>query len=207
MPPRQNRVLPTGEIVAIPARGTLTGNRGILHDAEGRLGAARWRHKHWIACLLELPGRPPRPLMAPGAWTELFFLDEAVALAAGHRPCAYCRRAAFNAYRAAWSAAGQPGARAPEIDAALHAARVTRSRRQITHPAEIATLPDGCFIAGDQAPLLVLGARLLPFAPEGYGPPRPRPGSGRVTVLTPAPSVAALAAGYRPDLHPSAARR
>lgn len=99
---RQNRVLPTGEVVAIPDRGLFMGNRGILHDTEGRLGGARWKHPHWITCRLTINGRK-RTLMAPGRYTELFFLDEAVACAAGHRPCAECRRAEWLTFRAIWA--------------------------------------------------------------------------------------------------------
>jgi hypothetical protein len=143
--------------------------------------------------------------MAPNRYTELFFLDEAVALAAGHRPCAECRRAAYEAFRAAWTEAGLPGRLAGEIDRELHAARVTRGRAQVTHAADMGTLPDGSFVLLDGVPVLVLGPTLRPFAPGGYRPPRPRPASGPLTVLTPAPLVAVLRAGYRPVLHPSAA--
>ncbi|MDG4649290.1 hypothetical protein P6F26_12615 [Roseibacterium sp. SDUM158017] len=201
----QNRVLPTGEIVADPARGTLMGNRGILHDADRRLGTPRWRHKAWICCVLSFKERKRRP-MSPGRYTELFFLDEAVALAAGHRPCAECRRAGFEAFRTAWRGATGQAARAADIDAALHPARVTRRRAQVRHEAEAAALPDGAFVLMPDGPCLVAGDCLLPHAPNGYGPARARP-TGRVTVLTPAPVVAALAAGYRPELHPSAAAR
>lgn len=205
--PRQNRVTPEGEIIATTARGLFLGNRGCLHDGAGRLGAARWRHPHWITCALAFKNRR-RALMQPNHWTELFFLDEAVALAAGHRPCAECRRAAFEAFRAALaSGLGTAPLPAPRIDRLLHAARVTRSRRQITHAAEIAGLPDGTFLRlpGRPAPLLALGDRLLPYAPEGYGTPLPRPAGGVAEVLTPAPTVTALRAGYAPVLHPSAA--
>lgn len=200
--PRQNRVTPEGEIIATPARGLFLGNRGCLHDAAGRLGTARWRHPHWIVCALAFKDRH-RALMAPGRWTELFFLDEAVALAAGHRPCAECRRAAFRAFQAAFAPAALP---APEIDRRLHAARVTRARRQITHAAEIATLPDGTFLRlpGETAAQLLHAGQLWPYSPAGYGPPRPRPTAGLVAVLTPAPTLAALRNGYRPALHPSA---
>jgi len=203
----QNRVLPTGEIVSDPARGLLTGNRGILHGPDRRLGAARWRHPHWIVCALDHPHGVVRRPMSPGTWTELFFLDEAVAMAAGHRPCAYCRRHAWEAFRAAWARAGLPGRRAAEIDRALHAARVTRNRGQVRHVANIPSLPDGVFLLGDTGPQLVLGDALLPFAPAGYGSPIPRPGEGPATVLTPAPTVAVLRAGYRPVIHPSAVSR
>ena len=207
--PLQNRITPFAEIVAHPARGTLMGNRGILHDAGQRLGQARWRHPHWIVCRLEFKGRRRR-VMAPRAYTELFFLDEAVALAAGHRPCAECRRAAFDAFRSAWGEAlGELAPlRAPEIDRALHRTRVEPgSRRQMTFAAELDALPDGVFVtlAGEPTiACLVLGGRLFPYAPEGYGPPRARPSDRAVRVLTPSLTVGVLAAGYRPELHPSA---
>ena len=201
--PLQNRVLPGGEIVADPARGLFTGNRGILSfDATGGLGASRWTHKHWIICTLTHPrGRYHGPQPERG-WTPLFFLDEAVALAAGHRPCAYCRPKAYAAWKGAWAAAhGAAGHKA--MDASLHAARVTRDRRQITHRADADTLPDGAFVAWQGRPHLVREAGLLPFALSGYGRAIPRPAETLI-VLTPRPTMAALAAGYRPALHPSA---
>jgi hypothetical protein len=195
--PRQNRVLPTGEIVAHPARGLMMGNRGgCLHDAEGQLGRARWRSRAWICCLLSFKDRR-RPIMAPGRYTELFFLDEAVALAAGHRPCAECRRAAFAAYRDA----AVPGARAPEIDARLHAGRL--GPRDSARPAD---LQDGTFVLAGTTPHLVHGGALHPYTPEGYGPAVPLPDLA-LPVLTPALSRRALGAGYRPVLAPLAAAR
>src|SRR4051794_26424644 len=98
--PRQNRVTPSGDIITTPERGTLMGNRGVLHDADARI-VRRWQGKRWIACVLEFKGRW-RPVMAPGRYTELFFLDEATALAAGHRPCAECRRRRFDEFRDTW---------------------------------------------------------------------------------------------------------
>lgn len=201
--PRQNRVLPTGEIVADPAyRGDFMGNRGILHDADQRLGTARWRHKAWICCSLSFKGRQ-REVMQPGRYTELFFLDEAVALAAGHRPCAECRRSDYNRFRSAWAAAHGPEPRAGLIDATLHAARTTRDRAQRRHVAQARDLPCGAMLLWDGAAHLVHGPSILPFSPAGYGARRPRP-EAPVTVLTPAPSVAVLAAGYAPTLHASA---
>jgi hypothetical protein len=204
--PRQNRVSPFGAIEAVAARGLLTGNRGILHDAQGRLGRARWRHPHWIACRLDFRGMR-RAVMSPGTWTELFFLDEAVALAAGHRPCAYCRRDAFLRFAAAWREAHGPGARsrAPDIDRALHAARLDRrSRRQATFMADVTGLPDGSFLATpDGEAWLVRRPVALRWTHHGYDAARPLP-AGQVAVLTPAPTVAVLRAGYRPMLHPSA---
>ncbi len=198
--PRQNRVLPTGEIVALRDRGLFTGNRGCLHDDEGRLGRARWRHPHWITCALEWKGIR-RELMAPGRWTELFFLDEAVALAAGHRPCAYCRREAYNGWVAAWQAAGLPGRWAKEMDAELHVARVGEGGAQRHFIDD--NPPLGAFVLMDRPHLVVPGG-LRAFAPSGYGPLIPRP-AGSLTVMTPAPTVAVLRAGYAPILHPSAA--
>jgi len=193
----QNRVTPGGEIIADPARGTLMGNRGILHDAQQRLGVARWRHPHWIFCRLAFKGRW-RPVMAPHRYTELFFLDEATALAAGHRPCCDCRREDFQRFQAAWRRAFGHDAAAGAIDRALHQARVEpRSRHQIRFEAPLDDLPDGAFVLLPDAPspLLVQGDRLHPWHPGGYGPPRER-WSGRVAVLTPAPTVAVLRAGY-----------
>ena len=199
----QNRVLPTGEIVAIPERGQFTGNRGILRFDGDRLAVPRWQHRRWIICDLEHPrGRyhGPRPQRA---WTALFFLDEAVALAAGHRPCAYCRPGAYGAYRAAWTRAFGSLASADAIDRALHAARVTRDRRQVTHVAQAGALPAGCLVAVEGASWLLTAVGMRPFTPAGYGPPRGRIG-GAVDVLTPAPTVAVLAAGFAPVLHRSA---
>jgi hypothetical protein len=199
----QNRVTPTGYIIADPARGTLMGNRGVLHDADRRMSAARWRHQHWIFCRLAFKGRR-RQIMAPRRYTELFFLDEVTALAAGHRPCCECRREDFLGFQAAWrQALGVDAARAPAIDRVLHRARVEpRSRTQVRFEAHLGDLPDGAFVLlpDDATPLLVWGDRLHPWHPDGYGPPRPRR-SGRVKVLTPAPTVAVLRAGYAPSSH------
>ena len=206
--PLQNRVTPFGEIVAHPARGLFLGNRGVLHDDRQQLGAARWRMPHWVTCVLAFKGRR-RTVMTPRRYTELFFLDEAVALAAGHRPCAECRRADYNRYRAFWAAAHQVEGRvyAKDMDSVLHPARVERgTRAQIRYRCALDGLPDGAFVALDDTPgtaFLVLGERLLPFAFGQYGQARRRP-TGMVTVLTPAPSVAVLAAGYRAQIHASA---
>ena len=199
----QNRVMPWGEIVAAPARGTLTGNRGVLHDGKRQLGRTRWRHKAWISCTLHWRD-VRRVMMTPGTWTELFFLDEAVALAAGHRPCGYCRRAAYRRFQAAWAAAGLGEARAPAMDAALHPARIHRDADGATHRADADALPDGTFIAHAGGAARLAGATILPFRPGGYGTPLPRP-TGLVPVLTPAPIVAVLAAGYTPDADRDAA--
>jgi hypothetical protein len=168
------------------------------------MGRARWRHRGWVCCVLAFRGRR-RALMQPRAWTELFFLDEAVALAAGHRPCAECHRADYRRFAAAWADAGLPGRRAPEIDAVLHAARVAGPARLAVHRADAARLPDGAFLRMDGRAMLVRGDSLLPWSPAGYGAGLPRP-VGPAEVLTPAPTVAVLAAGYLPAIHPSADR-
>ena len=202
--PLQNRALPTGDFVADPARGLFTGNRGILgFDTDGRLGPRRWTHPHWIICTLTHPrGRYHGPQPARG-WTPLFFLDEAVALAAGHRPCAYCRPAAYAAWKAAWAKAHGPAGH-DAMDRALHAARVTRDRRQLRHEAPAPGLPEGSFVSWEGQAHLVTATGMRPFSPRGYGPPLPQPGAP-VTVLTPTPTVAVLRAGYAPALHDSAA--
>lgn len=201
---RQNRVTPTGDLVSVSARGLFMGNRGILHDAEGRLGRSRWKHPHWVCCLLSFKGRK-RPVMAPGAYTELFFLDEATALAAGHRPCAECRRPAFEAWRDGWEAAFGTRPRAPEIDRALHADRVRRDRSQVRFSAPATSLPTGTFILYDGRPMAVSGDHaVLPYSPDGYGAAERLP-TGEVEVLTPRASVAVLRAGYHAEMHPTAA--
>ncbi|MEC5322878.1 hypothetical protein [Aurantimonas sp. A3-2-R12] len=203
--PLQNRVTPLGEIIADPARGTLMGNRGILHDHDRKLGQSRWKHKAWIACALAFRGRRRTP-MTQGRYTELFFLDEATALAAGHRPCAECRRASFDVYRAAWATAhhldAPPSAKA--MDDALHAHRVKpRLREQVHHTRAAADVPDGAFVLVDRAPWLVWKRRLLRWSPSGYDRVGSLPG-GRLAVVTPQPGVEALAAGYRVTVHDSA---
>jgi hypothetical protein len=208
--PRQNRVTPSGELIATPERGTFMGNRGVLHDDAGRIKRA-WQVKRWIVCVLEFRGRR-RSVMAPGHYTELFFLDEATALAAGHRPCAECRRQRFNAFCAAWAVAhGSAGeSRRPtaaEIDGRLHAERVGPERSKRSYVASPDELPDGVFLRvpgwGDGAYLL-WGESLLAWSPGGYRERRPRPAGEAVTVLTPPSTVAALRAGYAPEVHATA---
>ena len=202
--PLQNRVTPLGELIATPERGLVYANRGCLHDAEGRI---RRHHngKRWIACRLEFRGWQRPALLMPGRFTELFFLDEATALAAGHRPCALCRRADYEHLRASWP---EPSAGADAIDDQLHAERLdphTGGRR--LHRAAFGELPDGSFVMRDDKPWLVLGDRLLAWSPGGYRERSPRPARGTATVITP-PSLVALLRTERtalvPLLHPSA---
>jgi hypothetical protein len=205
--PLQNRVTPTGEILADAGRGLLMGNRGCLHGPDRRLGVARWRSKLWICCVLEWRGvrRDPMP---PGRWTALFLLDEATALAAGHRPCGSCRRADYLAFADAWrrahGLAERP--RAVEIDARLHAERVDRrTRRQLTRPATAGELPDGVMVGHGGGVGLVAGGSVLPWSFGGYLAPLALPAGATVELLTPPATVATIAAGYRPLVHPSAA--
>lgn len=209
----RNRVTPDGRIIVDPARGLMMGNRGVLHDAAGRLGKARWRHKNWVACRLAFNGRHRR-VMTPDRYTELFFLDEAVALAAGHRPCAECRNADYRRFKALWLETREMETHASgplfaaDLDRVLHAERAWPRRfTQRRHAAELADIPDGAFIVFEDDPdtaLLVLEEGLLPYAPNGYGPARPKPRRARVQALTPPATMAVLEAGYRPALHPSA---
>lgn len=211
--PRHNRVTPYGNIIATPARGTLMGNRGILHDAEGRLPRPyAYRGKRWIYCALSFKGRQ-RQVMSPGRYTELFFLDEATALAAGHRPCAECLRPRFLEFRAAWAEAnpelaGESSPAVAVIDAALHQERLVspyRPRKQ-TYLEQLTALPAGVFIAlePEGIPHLVLERHLLPWQPAGYDPPIPRPVEQTVQVLTPPSIVRAIALGFEPQVYPSA---
>lgn len=207
--PRQNRVTPLGEIIATPARGTLMGNRGCLHNEAGHL-RRQYQGTRWIHCVLEFKGRK-RALMQPGRYTELFFLDEATALAAGHRPCAECQRERFLEFRQRWAEANPAlaGSDAPPVgtlDGALHRERLPAWPARALPTEALAALPDGTFILlpDNPAPHLVLGDALLPWQPAGYDPPLPCPASALVQVITPPSIVRTLAAGYVPALHPSA---
>jgi hypothetical protein len=204
--PRQNRVTPFGEIVAVTDRGTVMGNRGRLHDEQGRIRRP-WQVARWLLCRLEFNGRH-RAVMAPGRYTELFLLDEATGLAAGHRPCFECRRRSFHAFADAWSIdhpavseAGRPTAGA--IDGRLHAERVGPDRSKRTF------LPDGAFVTldgRDRNAHLILNDELLAWSPGGYRVRRPRPGGESVSVLTPESTVKVIREGYVPEVHPSAFR-
>ncbi len=199
----RNRVTPRGEIIADPARGLFMGNRGVLHDDQRRLGTARWKHKNWVTCVLRFKDRH-RAVMTPKRYTELFFLDEAVALAAGHRPCGECRHRDYTRFLDFWQAVTgvRPGAK--DFDKVLHAARAEPGARRLRrHTAMLEYLPDGAFVDISGAAHLVLGGSLRPYTPSGYGRPVRRL-TGPVTLLTPPPTVAVLSAGFRPVLHPSA---
>jgi len=190
--PLRNRVTPLGELVADPARGLVYGNRGCLHDAERRIRRP-FQVKRWIACRLEFRGRYRADPMPPGRYTGLFFLDEATAFAAGHRPCAECRREDYNRYL---ETVGER--RADDLDERLHAERTG------PHP-QSSDLPDGAFVLREDEPWLVLGDELLRWTPGGYTERVPRP-TAAMTAVTPATTLEVLRAGWNgvvPFLHPS----
>lgn len=207
--PLQNRVTPWGEIVAVPERGLFMGNRGCLHDGDRRILKA-WARRPWITCVLLFKDRHRTP-MTPGQYTELFFLDEATALAAGHRPCATCRREDYRRFKDGWIRANpelalDTGGEITGVDRVLHSERVDPAGRKRTWRARLGDLPEGSLVAfeGEREPLLVTGGVLQPWTPGGYGPPRSAPAGTQVRVLTPASVVKVMAQGYRPRLHPSA---
>ena len=202
--PLQNRVTPFGDIVAIGQRGMLTGNRGIIHDVASKtLLNRRWSNKAWITCALDDRGRW-RDVMAQRSWTELFFLDEAVAFAAGHRPCFACRRIAAEAFRSAWGRAQQMASppSAPAMDAVLHGERLDRRRKRI-HPLTmpIADLPDGAVVARDQSAFTIVAGQAYRWTESGYDLAQHL--SKADGLLTPPSTLSAMRAGYRPVLHPA----
>lgn len=205
--PRQNRVTPLSDLIAAPERGLVYGNRGCLHDEHGAI-RRRYATKRWIACQLQFRGRRRKRLMAPGRYTELFFLDEATALAAGHRPCAECRRADYNQLVEMWAALHSDQTGADAIDAQLHAERLlTPGGERRLHEIPYPQLPDGAFVLHEGRPSIVLGASLLEWSPGGYLEQRRRPKRGNAAVLTPPSLVELLRGGWTPLVplvHPSA---
>jgi hypothetical protein len=204
--PLQNRVTPYGEIVALPERGLLMGNRGILHDAARRL-VRSWQVRRWIACRTAFHGRH-RQVMQPHSYTELFFLDESTAFSAGHRPCAECRHADYQRFKGAWvGGVGTPG-RAEDMDAVLHADRLEgrgAHQRKRCYWEHLAALPEGTFISLDGSAWLLWRGQLLEWSAAGYRARRAfPPRADRVEVLTPRSLVAVLCAGYQLQVHPSA---
>ena len=206
--PRQNRVIPSGELIATECRGTLMGNRGCLHDDRQRIRRA-FACRRWIACVLEFRGRH-RTVMAPGRYTELFFLDEATALAAGHRPCAECQHARYRLFRDRWAAAnpdvaGSAPPSADAMDRVLHAERVGPGGAKRTYAGRPSELPTGTMVADESnRPFLVLGQTLVPWTPGGYTRALLPPADTEFRVLTPGSIVRALSAGYPVNIHPSA---
>jgi hypothetical protein len=208
--PRQNRVTPFGEMVAIPQRGTLMGNRGQLHDREGRVKRA-WQVKRWLICVLQFRGRK-RTVMSPGQYTELFFLDEATALAAGHRPCFECQRQRYLAFRDAWIRGNEAGAhldkfRVADMDEPLHRERLAPDRSKRTYGANLDRLRNGVFVVRPEEPekaYLVWDDCLLEWSPGGYRKRLTRPKGKQTMVLTPRSTVQTIAAGFVPGVHPTA---
>jgi hypothetical protein len=202
--PLQNRVTPMGDIVAAPERGSFTGNRGIIHDPQTRtLLRRRWSSPAWLICTLHWRD-VRRSVMATRSWTELFFLDEATALAAGHRPCFLCRRATAQAFQRSFPGQGRAASpKAHEIDAALHAERLAgRGKRLHALTASAADLPDGAMILQHGVPHLMLGRLARPWSLRGYGTPITPMDCAQ--LITPPSTVAVLRAGYQPQIHATA---
>jgi len=202
--PLQNRVTPTSELIAHPARGLLYGNRGCLHDEAGRI-RRRYHGRLWIACRLQFRGWRRSPLLQPGRFTELFFLDEATAFAAGHRPCALCRREDYVRFGEILRELHPSQRKAVEIDAQLHGERLD-GRAHRLHEAQLDDLPDGAFVLDGGRPHLVLGSELLRWTPAGYDERVHRPCCAAV-LITPPSLVHVLRAGWQgavPLLHPTA---
>jgi hypothetical protein len=202
--PLQNRVTPSGDIVADPHRGLFTGNRGIIHDPRTKtLLTKRWASPAWLTCVCEFRGRR-RQVMGGRSWTELFFLDEATALAAGHRPCFYCRRDDANRFRAAWEAGnGVTEILARDIDAVLHRERLDRGKKRLHPlPMPVEKLPDGAMVQAGSAYFLIVRGRALRWSMAGYH--EAGDAIADAMLLTPPSALRAIVAGYSPLLHPSA---
>ena len=200
--PLQNRVMPTGDIIATPHRGMFTGNRGIIHDPATKTLTRRWASQAWLTCLCEFKGRR-REVMGGRSWTELFFLDEATALAAGHRPCFFCRRDDAVRFRSAWEAGiGVRRVLAHDIDAVLHRERLSGAKKRLhawTMPLE--ELPDGAMLQEGTESFLIVRGQALAWSPAGYRKAQYAPQDAM--LLTPPSTLRALSAGYRPVLHKS----
>ena len=205
--PLQNRVDPHGRLHAVTARGVWMGNRGILHDNDGQI-VAPWRLKRWITCALSFRGRQ-RAVFAPHRYSELFFLDEATSFAAGHRPCAECRRERYSEFRAAWIEANSDAADrkvgADDIDRVLHAERAIRGGGKKTWQARARKLPPGTFVEFEGQPHLIWSGKLFPWTFAGYEDPVSASVlAEKVTVLTPQSIVRVFESGFTPQVHGSA---
>jgi len=204
--PLQNRVTPDSQIIAVRSRGTLMGNRGgTMHRDDKTLGPKRWVTKQWIACRLSYKGRW-REVMGPDSYTELFFLDEATAFSAGHRPCYECRRREAVEFSEIWGEVYANGerAKAGDIDTVLHNQRLTPEGRKATFKARLGDLPTGTIIKRPEGAFLVLANRLLLWSPDGYMSALPANPDEEVEVLTPQSIIDVFRAGYDTDVHESA---
>lgn len=204
--PHQNRVDPFGNLHATPERGALLGNRGCLHDDAGQIRKA-FARKAWVTCRLEWKGIQ-RTVFSPGRYTELFFLDEATALAAGHRPCNDCRSENYSAFKEAWQATQAAGAfvKAEAMDVQIHAERITASKEKRTFAAQLGDLPDGVMVILPQSlekPRLLWDGKIWEWSFQGYSAPREADPGLNVDVLTPASICAVLSKGYPVTVHPS----
>jgi hypothetical protein len=204
--PLQNRVTPAGDIIATAHRGMFTGNRGIIHDPATKTLTRRWASQAWLTCVCEFRGRR-RDVMGTRSWTELFFLDEATALAAGHRPCFYCRRSDANRFRAAWEEGnGVANMLARDIDAVLHRERLDRRAKRLHPlPTPAEKLPDGAMLQQGNESFAIVQGRAYAWSPAGYR--AAANGLDEAMLLTPPSTLRALSAGYRPVLHPSVEQR
>lgn len=202
--PLQNRVDPRGNLIFTAARGAWLGNRGILHNEQKQI-LRPWQHKSWVICQLQFKSRQRR-VFGPNTYSELFFIDEATAFAAGHRPCGECRRERYNEFKAAWSAAnGKAIVTIAEIDRQLHKERAVRGGGKVTYAARFGDLPAGSFIELDDKPYLLWNNDALAWSPEGYASDLRQPDANeRVTVLTPLSIVRMFIHGFIPEVHKSA---
>lgn len=210
--PLQNRVDPWGKLLAVSARGAFLGNRGILHNTQREI-IKPWAHKAWITCTLDYQGvngqRVKRQIFSPGSYSELFFLDEATAFAAGHRPCAQCRRERFNTFKAAWCKANRGDESAKlsvtELDKQLHEERAIRGGGKVIGSMLFAEIADGTFLEWEGNALLYWKSKLKQWTPTGYLTSSAMPhASDTVTVLTPVSIVKAFRCGFSPYVHESA---
>ena len=202
--PLQNRVTPTGEIIASPERGLFTGNRGIIHDPATRtLLKKRWSTPAWLTCLCEFRGRR-RKVMGERSWTELFLLDEATAFAAGHRPCFFCRREDAMRFQAAWETGNRVrDLGAPDMDAVLHRERLDKGKKRLHPlPMRLDDLPDGAMVQDGAASFLIARGGAFRWSPGGYS--KTEAPLKQALLLTPPSTLRAFAAGYRVVLHPTA---
>lgn len=202
--PRQNRVTPAGNLIATTARGQYLGNRGVLHNAMGELGERRWAHQQWIYCLLEFQAIR-QPINAPGSYTQLFFLDDATALAAGHRPCRTCQPKRFREFKETWLAGNAEygfdiDTSIKEIDRVIHGERVDSERRKVVWQDKLGNLPEGVIVelpgkAGSY--YLIRDGKMWRWSAEGYSSAIDADSKQQVTVLAPKSVVSAIRAGFR----------
>ena len=206
--PLQNRVDPWGQLKAVSAHGAMLGNRGIIHNEQKQI-TAPWRGKAWVTCQLRFEGIT-RAVFSTGSYSELFFVDEATALSAGHRPCADCRRERFNEFKSAWVAANRERVEPDnptiaEIDKVLHAERASKDGEKVTFEAKIDELPPGTFIDVGGDTMLIWRGRMRAWSFEGYSKGHERPPSSTIVrVLTPASNVRIFSAGFSPQVNVSA---